>query len=371
HVHLDGALDLLPDHRAAGIREHLSRCEDCQARLEEERRIREQASEILGGAVAGAAASVLPSFDRVRERAAGGEPGTTESGASPAADSAGRGHPPGPSTESSARSRESWYRGLAWAATVVLSLGIGWYARSGVVEPEVRSRPTLTGPSSPAEADAAPGQPSAPAASALGRTAENVTGNEEEAGGAAGRQGSAEPDGPAESPAATLEAGGQERPDEARVAARDDRTDPAAATVSPMSFTGADGAARVEGSLAVPGLPVVSVAWNDADEGERAVTVVQRLPSGSPLTLRYTALAAGTPSQSEQPTPGAAGDLPARLEADGLDQAPEEARPAPGDSASLGSGFVTLRHGPWLLEATAPIERDSLREVLDRLPALP
>ncbi|MFW6199821.1 MAG: hypothetical protein ACOC8K_04540, partial [Gemmatimonadota bacterium] len=53
HVHLDGAVDLLPARRAAEIREHLFRCEDCQARLEEERRIRDQASGILGSAAPG------------------------------------------------------------------------------------------------------------------------------------------------------------------------------------------------------------------------------------------------------------------------------------------------------------------------------
>lgn len=287
HLCLDGVLDLLADHRAAEIREHLSRCEDCQSRMEEERGIRKRASEIMGGATAGASRSVgddtgdLPSFDAIRERAGGEEtPG--------AGSSEGRFSDRSPD-RTKGSSRQAWYRGVAWAATVVLSLGLGWYARSGVVEvveSDVPSQPVLRGPS-----------PSVAPAAAEART-------------------------------------GALAPDQ--------------------------GAMSVEGSLAVTGLPVVSVAWEtDGDESVPTLRVVQQLPSGESLSLRYTAV-------DEAEGPGFSDRRAAELDAAARAPVPEAADLA--EPREDRAASVTRRHGPWLLEATAPLEPDSVRALLDRLP---
>ncbi|MFW6206332.1 MAG: hypothetical protein ACOC5J_00190, partial [Gemmatimonadota bacterium] len=162
--------------------------------------------------------------------------------------------------------------------------------------------------------------------------------------------------------------------------------------------------ALVQGSLAVPGLPVVSVAWDDADDDGQGVTVVQRLPSGDPLTLRYTPLTAATASLTDRRAPGpGAGDPIAAPDAEVLDQAPRDAEadrsvevagslqdaeaeqaadsaqsatdpratPRTAPEASPDTGAVTLRHGPWMLEATAPVQSDSVRAILNQLLLLP
>jgi len=324
HVYLDGALDLLSDHRAAEIREHLARCEDCRSRLEEERRIRKRASGILGGATAGASRSVddetgdLPSFDTIRERAGGEEmPGAVASEGAFSDRSPER---------KKGSSRQAWYRGVAWAATVVLSLGLGWYARSGVVESDVPGQPVVLRGPGPSVATEAP-----------------------EAAPARARQ--------QEAPSGTSAAPAQQD--------RQEDAPPTAANVEAAEArTGApapgQGAMSVEGSLAVTGLPVVSVAWEtDGDESVPTLRVVQQLPSGESLFLRYTAV-------DEAEGPGFADRRATELDAAARAPAPEAedlVEPREDRAAS-----VTRRHGPWLLEATAPLEPDSVRALLDRLP---
>ena len=322
HVYLDGALDLLPDHRAGEIREHLSRCEDCQSRLEEERRIRERASGILGSATAGASTSVgdasedLPSFDTIRERA-GEERG-------PGVVGGGGRFSDGSPERSEGPSRKAWYRGVAWAATVVLSLGLGWYARSGVVESDVRSRPVLRGPTPAVTTEAA------------------------EAAPARARQ--------------------QEAPSSASGLAQQDMQEDAPSPAEPVESTEArtaalgldQGATPVEGSLAVTGLPVVSVAWEtDGAESMPTLRVVQQLPSGESLSLHYTAL-------DEGEGPGFTDRRAAELDA--VARAPVPEAEALAEQTEDRPTSVTRRYGRWLLEATAPLEPDSVRALLDRLP---
>jgi hypothetical protein len=81
---------------------HLTACAACRERVEEARLTAERARAILGAAVpAVRAGAVAPPFEEILHRA-------------------GRGRP---------MSRRSPLRWLAWAATVVLAGGIGWFAR--------------------------------------------------------------------------------------------------------------------------------------------------------------------------------------------------------------------------------------------------
>jgi hypothetical protein len=125
HAWLDGALDALPEAEAERVREHLASCAACAARLEEERRIRQEAADILGAAAP--LAVEPPAFEELRAMAR-------------------------------ARSRASTASGrvarLGWAASVVLALGTGWmlrdasvpdFAREGFVRGEAPSSPEGAG----------------------------------------------------------------------------------------------------------------------------------------------------------------------------------------------------------------------------------
>lgn len=95
HAYLDGELAPIERER---VDAHLRGCPACQARLEEERALIERSSRLLG--LAAPPERAMPPLQELR--------------------------PP----------RLTWRlrRPLAWAATVVLAVGIGWYAR-GSVEP--------------------------------------------------------------------------------------------------------------------------------------------------------------------------------------------------------------------------------------------
>ena len=103
HAHLDGALPALSDAgelpdgmSAADVMAHLSACADCRARLEAERRIREQAGLVLRDVA-------LPNV-----------------AVPPFADIAG-------APLALPRSRHRRWMPLTWAATVLLAIGAGWW----------------------------------------------------------------------------------------------------------------------------------------------------------------------------------------------------------------------------------------------------
>jgi hypothetical protein len=107
HAYLDGALDSLPAAQAEQVRRHLAMCGECQARLEEERALRDEASAILGGVALDV--GDLPAFEDLRAMAA--------ARAAPSASPGSR------------------LRRVAWAASVVLAMGTGWFLRGGVPQP--------------------------------------------------------------------------------------------------------------------------------------------------------------------------------------------------------------------------------------------
>jgi len=104
HTFLDGELDAAEE---VELREHLATCAECRARLDVERETRRRAHEILR--YADPVGIVPPDFDELRARAssrAGPAPGTSR-------------------TRSSVRPLI-----LPWAASIVLAVGVGWFAQT-------------------------------------------------------------------------------------------------------------------------------------------------------------------------------------------------------------------------------------------------
>lgn len=106
HAYLDAQAGGAAGERAAAtewlaLETHLEACADCRERLEQARRVRERTAAILSAA--GPREIHMPPFAEIRKRAMG----------------AGSRRP------AIAIAR---YRALAWAATVVIAAGVGWYA---------------------------------------------------------------------------------------------------------------------------------------------------------------------------------------------------------------------------------------------------
>jgi anti-sigma factor RsiW len=99
-AYLDGALDSDPAARRA-VDDHVARCDACRLRLDDERRLHQRARQILSQS--GPESGSRPPFAEITARAA---------------------------RQSVRRPRRPWFgpQGLAWAATVALALGVGWYA---------------------------------------------------------------------------------------------------------------------------------------------------------------------------------------------------------------------------------------------------
>jgi len=125
HAWLDGALRA-DSPEGETVREHLARCPECAARLDEARELAIDAREILSAAVPDAS---RPAFDQIRRRAAAEAPGSAAK------------------REGSVRPRGRWLNveRLSWAATVVLALGAGWIGRS-VLEEKGWTDPFHEGP---------------------------------------------------------------------------------------------------------------------------------------------------------------------------------------------------------------------------------
>ena len=128
HAYLDG--ELTPVERAR-VDEHLAGCAACRTRRDEERQLIERASKLLG---------LATPADR-----------------------------PGPPLTALARRRPWWHISmpLAWAATIVLAVGVTWTV---AVQMMPRHAPeTLGGPVALREQPQAQAQPAAPPATATGR----------------------------------------------------------------------------------------------------------------------------------------------------------------------------------------------------------
>jgi hypothetical protein len=332
HAYLDGALDHLPLGRGEEVREHLEVCEICRERLEDEEEIRSRAEDLLAGVAPGK--MPLPSFEDIRARA---ETGETGSGAGSAA---------------APTRRPGFFRRvpLGWAATVILALGVGWMG--GQVWESTPPESVRV----PQGANQAVGGPSlsdslareSPQASvrpegvtggiprvleerldvdeeALNR-ADALAAGSTDAGRDSGNAAESASDAFAAPPPGEVAVG----PDRARVSedvlpgvgARDvtaglvEQKAAVGVPSAPMAVRSAEmptpeeemenrTGSRVvsdENSMAIPGLEVLSVEWEEWAPGERALYIRQLLPMGDTLELRYLGLLMGAdPEVAETP----------------------------------------------------------------------
>lgn len=174
---LDGALGAEDPAAAAELRAHLDACADCRARLEEERALRERASGIL--ALAEPPGLEGPGYEELAARARARRAG----GAAGAAGGALEGGAGSRQADARARRRITAWSRWAWAASVVVAVGLGWWARGEVVDGgpaadaalerslSAPGAPIATEPAEPArrvtrarQAEASPSEAAAPAA---------------------------------------------------------------------------------------------------------------------------------------------------------------------------------------------------------------
>ena len=332
HAYLDGALDQVhPAADAERIRVHLRECPQCAERLEAEKAVRAEADAILAGSPVGGVE--MPPFEDLRARSAKGSAEGSASG----------------------RGRVFGRRRLAWAASFVVALGAGWWARQATLDrPSIqyemqvpRTVPVTTSSPVTSEADAASSlgragedeasalvppvsdrdvegsqvvsddvartlerarQVTGQAASEPGAGAErvaDVSANAADTGVAANRY----TDGQALSTAAALDViedtaarrALEERmglQDAAAKAAEDEARAAlqrrAAAPPAPFLEQEEAGVAASVG-LAHPALPVEEVRWIDAARPELGVRVVQLLPGGERIEV-YRITGPGDPT---------------------------------------------------------------------------
>jgi hypothetical protein len=381
HAFLDGGLDSLPEDRAEEIRAHLDSCDACRERLQDEDAVRISAEEILGAPSLDRTS--LPTFEELRQRAEA--PGPLERAAD-----AGRSEP--------------HYRGplrglpLAWAATIVLALGVGWMggqvwrglpsdspgSRYEPIELQAVQRADLE--DALLDTGAVPGQVEGenleetsegnrprPASERVDQAAgerpagpppEPVASNPVEAGAAV--VGSSAPDSTAlavsaVSPARTGEGIALK---EVIVPATEARRAGTLQTDLPRSLSAPGGSnppvpAGTDNSLAIPGLRVVAIEWEERVPGEKALLIRQLLPPGDTLELRYLGMLLGSdPEPRIAQRPGVM-----------LEEEPRARRYANVLEASLPPGWsqVVMEWNRGLLVARGPIPDRNLKALLKTL----
>jgi hypothetical protein len=397
HAYLDGALDLLPEGRGEEIRDHISECSVCRERLQDEELVRSQATEIL--ADPDLSGVTFPSFEELRERAEAPGSGV----------SAGEG-------EEKAKVR---YRGplrglpLAWAATIVLAIGVGWMggqmmgpvpsrtpegrfldfgaedlsvapdpasadsdsSRLDVVRVSRGDQESVSAPAlvhtEPAEATREGVQPEVAGVARRRDTViepeQTVPAVEAAVVGAAREEArAADPKTPPSGAQPTRERPGilaEEIPLEALVVTGDSLSEAARFAAAEAAEQAEAGLASVsdslKNSLTVPGLKVVSIEWEERVEGEKALLIRQLLSPGDTLELRYLGMLLGT---EPEPTLALARSIPreegagVRLYANVLE-------------ASLPTGWnqVVMEWGRGLLVARAPVSEANLKALLKSL----
>ena len=387
HAFLDGSLDLLPDGRGAGVRDHISGCSACQERLQDEEVVRAQAQNLLKSSSVPEVS--LPSFEELRERAA--EPPL---------------HLQDPEAGETKTTR---YRGplrgvpLAWAATIVLALGVGWMGgQMGVLN---QQRPSLVPPSSRYQevdvsrlqrADLRTGEEESGESQALPPEINPSSPSDAEGGGQNEEVGQAQSVGVTVAGSDAVESLGSNAQAELqeRVAVPSDPSgaddpltssgkvlsEPALEKTIPLvsgppgRVLSAEVPARMEesvleaeaqipdsleNSLAVPGLKVVSIEWEERVAGEKALLIRQLLSRGDTLELRYLGMLLS-----------AEADVSVPREARGsLDEVTGGRTYANVLEASLPVGWhqVVMEWGRGLLVARGPVTEQNLKALLKTL----
>lgn len=348
-------------HDWHAVETHVNECGECRGRLEEVRRLREQASTIL--AAAGPEQIRMPPFHEIRQRAAqGGAAGASR--------------------------RLRRYRALAWAATIVMAAGVGWYAGfrfQGMAardqaesalsrpqaeavaptrEPQVQRQPTQVAefppPESLAQTRAERERPSAPADEAA----------QAQPPAAAHRE---EPAPPAGAVDLARAAESKARPRTDSLARARERADSAA------GFR--PGVVQVEEVVAAPaqhragaaaGWPSAPGGWTpvSADAARDALGQPLLQVEGMPVVSYAIGTAAGAPTVRvvQQVTPGVLLELLQQRDSAATDDARGRLlRRVPSDTVADSVAALTVVRGGVRVTLRAPVSLDSLQALAERI----
>lgn len=385
HAWLDGALAAEDPASARGVELHVAACEDCAARLEEARRLRDDADAILIAADPDFGAP--PPFEAVRRRAGGG-------GTAPARRTRRRG----------------WVVPVSWAATVVLAVGLGWMLRDetmrdvpesgisssdlGAVDAREVSPPPSVAMAEPApQAVAGSGPPTAgsqerqpPAAAPDRRSAAASPAASEpasRAGSETAKSVAAPAAAPTRSPERLADAAGamldavSSKPLGDGSPARD-----AAAPLPPgwVEVSREQARTRVAELAEIPGL--TPTAYAAPTGGAGAVLIRQRLPQGGVIDVVQLPSRAGESANAAADelagVPAEATEAERARSSGGVTHqsatAPPAAAPPPPSAAAMAqkdTGATDSARVVWrgtVVSAAGPIPLDSIRALLRRLP---
>ena len=390
HAYLDGALGAYPEDEATRIRAHLEECQECAEALAEERDLRRVASEILA-ATAQAPVDLDP-FEELVARAGEAEPSRPAGGT-------------------------SRFRVLRMAATVVVSLGAGWLARDlttpardlarGPTLDAVRAQDAVASrtnedvtqeedesvdrqatvsdfaiqPEAPEESrdlDAAAAAPMAPAEAAQAGRGRALGGElrldqqrelERQAEPAQARRRLEAIDPTGVAVAADNRAAGAVVREVAPTVLADelsktDPEDPFANEANAVAFDEMSITARTS-SFVIPRLPVRDVRLSALTEGlEPSVTVIQELPDGRTLGLRFVAVARGGAAADAASARRASKGVPSGRELEERD-ALEEAQGLFGESIPEGWSQVVRAVQGGVAILRGPLSEAELSELLD------
>ena len=337
HAYLDQALSR---SQCVEIESHLAACPPCQANRDAIAALRDQTTALL--ATLTPPRRFVPAFELLQERAAA----------------------------RSARRAERW-RAAAWAASVLLAVGLGWAGQAMLNDrPDAPATVAVVAPGTSRAAvesvAAVPQREAAPRGDTADAPPLVVASNsaaprprQEPARGTDRRVETPAASAPAAAPSASLQAS-QEPLEPMRAEVSSGRlvgSDLAAGAGSVWRTLSWDGARRERGDRVprIAGLPVVEVQMGQAKQGERPVVVVaQQLSSGEvihtiegPATdvSRLLSAQPGSPAASPWPIVGESG-------ISGVD------------------GTMAVRRGDRMLAITADgVPRDSLRAMIRRMNA--
>lgn len=390
HAYLDGALLAEDPARAADVEAHLAVCDDCQARLRQAEALKAEADALLE--LAAPPMEAAPAFEEIVARAEAAERAGPDAGTAAGA-TASPARRPRPSAA-------AWTRRLAWAASVVIALGMGWWARelayapdSPMLEPRPapveqppRAAPAVDAatPEAMATADEAQDRPAGVSEAAPAPAAPVMAAPEAAGAGAAERstQQAAAPRDAVRDVAAALEPGAAEQraapaPTEAvaRTAA-ETRTVPAAyqeaLALDAVVVTGVPGPApaTLERWLGGPLWGIRGLAHLERDTlnigGVAAVRIRQALPDGGSIELLE--LRPDRSGREDAAVSGYLSGIAASKTAPGARQA---AAPRAATPAASGVTLDPGRFGGTTIVATAALPADSIRALLERLERLP
>jgi hypothetical protein len=339
HAYLDQALSR---SQCVEIESHLAACLGCRRERDSIAALRDRTTALL--ATLAPPRRIAPSYELLSERAAA----------------------------RSARLAGRW-RAAAWAASMLLAVGLGWGARSlGPTDQPMQAVASDTPspqPATPLVADSAPASlaaesGTAPAAPGAALAARETSG---QIGGASRRAADRPP--AVTAPAARFDIAEQfsPRPDSAPLIAEPAGTMLSSGRLPSGSFSGSTGAlfrtvswdrARFERGESVPrieGLPVMEVqlAGSRGDDSRPLMVVAQQLESGQVIRT----------------IEGPATDVNQLLASQGADATSPWPTMGEDEGIAGGDGAMAVRRGDRILAITAPLPGDSLRAMIRRLNA--